>query len=119
MSYGSADVNQRTGITGPDSSASSLTAYGCGGAAVVRLGALCTTASATLTCRVIFLDAAGTYVGATTAVTFTADSSTDEGSSYLATPGSDSWFPTGGASSYQVKVDSVSAGTWTLSLLAF
>ena len=56
-------VAPRPGITAADGDISTIPRYPCGGASLVRLGAVCTTAGAALTCRIIFLDALGAYVG--------------------------------------------------------
>lgn len=107
-------VSSRTGITAPDGDISTLTHYPCQGASVIRIGALCTTSGATLTCRIIFLDAVGDFAGVSSPVTFTADTTSLDGTQYLATPTPDAWFPIGGPSIFAVHVDAVSSGTWTL-----
>ena len=56
-------VSPRPGITAPDGDISTLTHYPCENASVIRLGAVCTTAGATLSCRIIFLDAVGGFAG--------------------------------------------------------
>jgi hypothetical protein len=111
-------VAPRPGITAADGDIGTIPHYPCGGASIVRLGAVSTTANATLTCRVIFLDALGAYVAASGAVTFTADATALDGAQYLATPDSDAWFPIGGPSIFGIHVASVSAGTWTLTPMA-
>ena len=111
-------VTPRTGITAPDGDISTLTHYPCEGASLIRLGAVCNTARATLTCRIIFLDAIGDFAGASASVTFTADATSLDGTSYLATPNPDAWFPVGGPSIFAIHVDAVSAGTWTLTPMA-
>ena len=74
-------VSPRPGITAPDGDISTLTHYPCEDASVIRLGAVCTTAGATLSCRIIFLDAVGGFAGASSAVTFTADATSLDGRS--------------------------------------
>jgi hypothetical protein len=111
-------VAPRPGITAPDGDIGTIPRYPCGGAVLVRLGAVSTTAGAWLTCRIIFLDALGAYVAASGAVTFTADATAMDGSQYLATPDSDAWFPIGGPSIFGIHVDAVSGGTWTLTPMA-
>jgi hypothetical protein len=111
-------VTQRPGITAPDGDIGTIPRYPCGCASLVRLGAVSSTAGATLTCRVIFLDALGSYVAASGAVTFTADATALDGTLYLATPDLDAWFPIGGPSIFGIHVDAVSAGTWTLTPMA-
>ena len=111
-------VAPRPGITAPDGDISTIPHYPCGGASLVRLGAVGTTAGATLTCRIVFLDALGAYVAASGAVTFTADATPLDGTQYLATPDPDAWFPIGGPSIFGIHVDAVSGGTWTLTPMA-
>jgi hypothetical protein len=111
-------VAPRPGVTAPDGDISTLTHYPCEGASVIRLGAVCNTAGATLTCRIIFLDAVGDFVAVSSAVTFTTDPSPLDGTLYLATPNPDAWFPVGGPSIFAIHVDAVSAGTWTLTPMA-
>ena len=109
-------TNPRTGITAPDTLIDLLFRNSCGpGSGVVRLGATCTVAGATLTCRVAFFDAVGTYTGLTTSITFTsATTSLLEGGAFTASPNVDAWFHAGGATSFAVHVDTVSAGIWTI-----
>ena len=52
-------VAPRPGITAADGDISTIPRYPCGGASIVRLGAVSSTAGATLSCRLIFLDALG------------------------------------------------------------
>jgi hypothetical protein len=111
-------VTPRTGVTAPDGDISTLARYPCGCASLVRLGAVCDTAGATLTCRIVFFDALGNFVGVSGAVTFTADATALDSTSHLATPNPDAWFPIGGPSIFAVHVDAVSAGTWTLTPMA-
>jgi hypothetical protein len=108
-------VTPRSGITGPDGDISTLPHYPCESASVIRLGAVSNTAGATLSCRVVFLDAVGNFVAVSSAVTFTADATALDSGQYLATPNPDAWFPIGGPSIFAVHVDAVSTGsTWTL-----
>lgn len=111
-------VAPRPGITAPDADISTIPRYPCAGASLVRLGAVSTTSGASLTCRIIFLDALGAYVAASGAVTFTADAKPLDGALYLATPDPDAWFPIGGPSIFGIHVDAVSAGSWTLTPMA-
>ena len=111
-------VSPRPGITAPDGDISTLAHYPCENASVIRLGAVCTTAGATLSCRIIFLDAVGGFAGVSSAVTFTSDATSLDGAQYLATPSPDAWFPIGGPSIFAIHVDAVSAGTWTLTPMA-
>ena len=107
------------GITAADGDIGTIPHYPCGGAALVRLGAVSTTPNATLTCRIIFLDAVGAYVAASGAVTFQSDATALDGGSYLATPDPDAWFPIGGPSIFGIHVDAVTAGSsWTLTPMA-
>ena len=107
-----------SGVTTPDSDISSLTRYPCEGAALIRLGATCNTAQATLTCRIVFYDTLGVFVAVSSPVTFTADPTPLDGTLYLATPSPDAWFPVGGPSIFAIHVDAVSGGTWTLTPMA-
>ncbi len=111
-------VAPRPGITAADGDISTIPRYPCGGASIVRLGAVSSTAGATLSCRLIFLDALGAYVAASGSLTFTADTTPLDGTLYLATPDPDAWFPIGGPSIFGIHVDAVSAGTWTLTPMA-
>jgi hypothetical protein len=111
-------VAPRPGVTTPDGDISTLTHYPCEGASLIRLGAVCDTAGAKLTCRIVFLDALGAFAAVTGAVTFTADPTSLDGTRYLATPDPDAWFPIGGPSIFAIHVDTVSAGTWTLTPMA-
>ena len=111
-------VAPRPWITAPDGDIGTLPHYPCGGASLVRLGAVCNTAGATLTCRIVFLDALGAFVAVSGTVTFTADATALDGTSYLATPDPDAWFPIGGPSIFGVHVNAVSGGTWTLTPMA-
>ena len=111
-------VAPRSGITAPDGDISTLTHFPCENASVIRLGAVCDTAKATLSCRIIFLDAVGNFAAVSSTVTFTADKTSLDGTEYLATPEPDAWFPIGGPSIFAIHVDAVSAGTWTLTPMA-
>jgi len=111
-------VTPRTGVTAPDGDIVSLTHYPCEGASLIRLGAVCSTAGATLACRIVFLDVLGAFVAVSGSVTFTADPAPLDGALYLATPNLDAWFPVGGPSMFAVHVDAVSAGTWALTPMA-
>ena len=111
-------VAPRTGVTGPDGDISTLTHYPCENATVIRLGAVCATAGATLSCRIVFLDAVGNFAAISSPVTFTADATPLDGTQCLATPNPDAWFPIGGPSIFAIHVDAVSAGTWTLTPMA-
>jgi hypothetical protein len=112
-------VVPRPGITAPDGDIGTIPHYPCGGASIVRLGAVGTTTNATLTCRLIFLDAVGAFVAASDSVTFVTDATPMDGTQYLATPTPDAWFPIGGPSIFGIHVDEVSGGTWTLTPMAF
>jgi hypothetical protein len=111
-------VSPRSGVTAPDGDISTLAHYPCESASVIRLGAVCDTGGATLTCRIIFLDAVGNFAAVSSAVIFTADTTSLDGTEYLATPNPDAWFPVGGPSIFAIHVDTVSAGTWTLTPMA-
>ena len=111
-------VAPRPGITVPDGDISTLPHYPCEAASLIRLGAVCDTAGATLTCRVVFFDMLGAFAAVSGAVTFTADPTALDGVLYLATPTPDAWFPIGGPSVFAVHVDAVSKGTWTLTPMA-
>jgi hypothetical protein len=111
-------VAPRPGLTAPDGDISTIPHYPCEGAALIRLGAVSTTAGATLSCRIVFLDALGAYVATSGAVTFTADATPLDGTQYLATPEPDAWFPVGGPSIFGIHVDAVSGGGWTLTPMA-
>jgi hypothetical protein len=111
-------VAPRPGITAPDGDISTLPHYPCEAASVIRVGAVCDTANATLSCRAVFFDAVGNFVAVSSAVTFTADPKALDSTQYLATPSPDAWFPIGGPSIFAIHVDAVSAGTWTLMPMA-
>jgi hypothetical protein len=104
----------RPGVTAPDRDLTTLTRFSCAGTSLIRLGAVCDTAGATLTCRIVFFDALGAFAAVSAPVTFTADAAPLAGPLYLATPNVDAWFPVGGPSIYALHVDTVSGGTWTL-----
>jgi hypothetical protein len=111
-------VAPRPGVTAPDGDISSIPRYPCGGASLVRLGAVCNAPGAVLSCRIIFYDLMGAYVATSGTVTFTADPAPLDGSLYLATPDPDAWFPIGGPSVFGVHVDSISGGSWTITPMA-
>ena len=110
-------VTPRPGIKAPDGDLSTIPLHSCQGASMVRLGAICTTAGASLSCRIIFLDGNGAYVASSASVTFTVDAKPLDGTLYLSTPEPDAWFPIGGPSIFGIHVDSVSDGMWTLTPL--
>lgn len=112
-------VAPRPGITAPDGDISTLAnRWPCEGAGVVRVGALCSAAGGTLTCRVIFWDALGAFAGETPPVTFTADATPLDGRLYLATADPDAWWPVGGPCAFSIQVLAVKGGAWTLSPMA-
>jgi hypothetical protein len=111
-------VAPRPGITAPDGDIGTIPRYPCEGASLIRLGAVCDTAGATLSCRVVFLDTLGAYVAVSGAVSFAADASALDAGQYLATPTPDAWFPIGGPSIFGIHVDAVSGGKWTLTPMA-
>jgi hypothetical protein len=111
-------VAPRPAITGPDGDIGTLPHYPCENASVIRLGAVCDTAGATLTCRVILLDAVGNLAAVSSAMTFTADATPLAGTQYLATPNPDAWIPVGGPSIFAIHVDAVSKGAWIITPMA-
>jgi hypothetical protein len=111
-------VQTRPAIAAPDADISALPRYPCEGAALVRLGAISSAAGASLACRVIWYDALGLFAGVSSSVLFVADGTAGDGASCLATPEPDGWLPVGGPSAFSVRVDLVSAGTWTVTAMA-
>jgi hypothetical protein len=114
----STSVAPRPGVTAPDRDITTLTRYPCAGASLIRLGAVCDTAGATLTCRLVFFDVMGVFAGVSASVTFTADAAPLAGPLYLGTPNVDAWFPVGGPSICALHVDAVTGGSWTLMPMA-
>ena len=89
-------VAPRPGVTTPDGDISTLTHYPCEGASLIRLGAVCSTAGATLTCRIVFLDAVGDFAGVSASVTFTADATSLDGTLLSGDPEPRRLVPRGG-----------------------
>jgi hypothetical protein len=106
-------------VSAPDTNIKTVEAWPTTGSAWATIGAVCTTASSTLTFRLVAMDLEGnvTYVGPTITLT-TGSGAADCGTVWLATPSID---PTISVSSdlLAMKVDTVSAGTWTINAAAF
>lgn len=86
----------------------------CEGASLVRLGASGDKPNAIMTAYIVFWDEAGSMAGVTEVVTFTVQSTVKFGSTFLAIPDHDAWFPNVGASWYSVYVPNVSGGNWVI-----
>jgi hypothetical protein len=106
-------------VSAPDENIKTVRTWPTTGSAWATIGAVCTTASSTLTFRLVAMDLEGnvTYVGPTITLT-TGSGAADCGTVWLATPSMD---PTVSVSSdlIAMKVDSVSGGTWTVNAAAF
>ena len=102
-------------VSAADPDGAAVPRYTTGGLAqVVRIGAIATTASATLSGRLYLLDSDGNPLGAVP-VTFTAPAAADWGASFVGVGSVEACFPLGGAKHVAFKVDSVSPGsTWTI-----
>lgn len=105
---------QRPGLTVVDPDASAVPQVTLGPAKGFRIGASCATPNATLGLRLYLLDSAGRVISVM-AVTFTTGNAPDWGTTYIGTPGVESWWPTLGAMNMAIKVDAISAGsTWAV-----
>lgn len=109
-----AQVTASRTITAPDGDISTLPRYTCDTANLIRLGAECSLANQTLSCRLAFWDGNGNYAGMSQSVTFTSDAMAGDGTKFLATPSIDPWFPTGGNSQFAIHADTVSGGSWPM-----
>lgn len=103
----------RAGVTATDIDASALGPVIIAPGRSVRIGATSDTPGATIRLSVYFLDAALQPV-TVQRVSFTAPGVPDWGKLSVATPEYDPCWPMGGTKAAIVKVDQVSAGTWTI-----
>lgn len=108
------EIPQRV-VTSPDPDGSTLTQYAVPNLAqLIRVGAFCNTASATLSLTVYLINSANLPYGVET-VTFTAGATADWSTDYTGTvSGTDPVWPLGGAKFVAIKVNSVSGGSWTI-----
>jgi len=104
----------RTAISAADADASKIPTFSISCALVATMAAVCDTASASITARLIFFNASGLPCGSSMQFTFTCASTADFGTLFLGMPNSDLWRPAAGASAVGIKVDIVSAGNWTI-----
>jgi hypothetical protein len=104
----------RTGISAADADASKIPTIPVSGASVGTVAAVCDTASASITARLIFFNASALPCGSSVQFTFTCAATADFGTLFLGIPNYDIWRPAAGASAIGIKVDSVSAGHWTI-----
>jgi len=104
----------RIGISAADADASKIQTFPCLGASVATVTAVCDTASATITVRMIYFNGSALPCGASLPIVFTSGSTADFGTLFMGLASSDMWRPVAGATSIGVKVDSVSAGRWSL-----
>jgi hypothetical protein len=110
-------------VSGPDAVAASLTQTIVSGIQTLRLGATTDTPGATLALSVYFTNSLGNPL-TVQKVTFTsgpapdwsaagASATTPVPNVFVGVPSYDPCWPLSGAKGYVVKVDSISAGTWT------
>jgi hypothetical protein len=104
----------RVGVATVDTDASNMQVFSCQGMSAATVAAACDTASATLKVRMISYNNSGIPCGSSLPVTFTSGSVADFGGLYMGVPDSDMWRPVAGATSIGIKVDSVSAGSWSI-----
>jgi hypothetical protein len=104
----------RVGVAAVDADASNIQLLSCQGMSVATVAAVCDTASATLKVRMIYYNNSGIPCGSSLPVTFTSGPVADYGGLYMGVPDSDIWRPVAGATSIGIKVDSVSAGRWSI-----
>jgi hypothetical protein len=104
----------RIGIGAVDGDASALPTFPCSGTSVATIAAICDTASATITLRMIYFNGSSLPCGTSLPTTFTAGKKADFGQLFLGVPDSDMWRPIAGAVSIGIKIDNVSAGRWSI-----
>jgi hypothetical protein len=104
----------RIGVSAVDGDASAILTFPCPGSSVATIAAVCDTASATMTVRMIYFNGSSLPCGSSVPITFTTGKTADFGQLFLGVPDSDMWRPVAGANSIGVKVDNVSAGRWSL-----
>lgn len=103
----------RAGIAGPDPDGSAVPFQAAWPCQSLRLGASCDTAGASLSLTVVFRGSAGQPIG-TASLSFTAPAVANFAGTFLAVPAYDPCWPLSGARTVGVKVDAVTAGTWTI-----
>jgi hypothetical protein len=104
----------RIGIGAADADVSKIPTFPCQGTSVATVAAVCDTASATITLRMVYFNVSGLPCGSSLPITFTSDATADFGTLFMGVASSDMWRPVAGANSIGVKVDSVSAGHWSI-----
>jgi hypothetical protein len=104
----------RVGLSAADPDSSNIPRWPCQGTSVANVAAVCDTAAASITVRMICFNGSGLPCGSSMPTVFTTGQNEDFGSLFVAVPSADIWRPVAGASSIGIKVDSISAGRWSI-----
>jgi len=104
----------RTGIVAVDANAATIPVVLNSALSVATVAALCNTASESITLRLIYFNSSSIPCGCSVPITFTSGAKADFGSLFMGVPNSDFWRPLAGATSLGIKVDSLSAGKWSV-----
>jgi hypothetical protein len=104
----------RIGVVAVDADASNIPLFICQGMSVATVTAVCDTAAAAITVRLIYFNGSNLPCGSSMAITFMSGATADFGSLFMGVPDSDFWRPVAGASLIGVKVDAISAGRWSI-----
>jgi len=104
----------RIGVSAVDANSSNIQTFSCQGMSVATMAAVCDSAEASITLRMIYFNASALPCGSSMAVTFTSAKKADFGTVFLGMPNSDFWRPLAGATSIGIKVDSISGGRWSI-----
>jgi len=104
----------RIGVGAVDANSSAIQVFPCQGMSVATVAAVCDTAEASITMRMIYFNGSAIPCGSSIPITFTSAASADYGTLFMGVPNSDFWRPLAGATSIGIKVDKISAGRWSI-----
>jgi hypothetical protein len=105
-------------VSAADSSLAAVPLWATNATGTLIVGATCDTPNATLTARIFGFSAPGILAAISALITFTAVNGDDYGSLCSASPDNNPWQSLEGVPYTAIKVDSVSAGNWTLTASA-
>jgi hypothetical protein len=101
-------------LSAADSDIAQLPQWNINGAQALVMAALCDTANAAIQARLVGFTADGQLAAVSPVINFTASATADYSGLFSATPDSTAFLPASGMSFGSVKVDTLSAGNWTI-----
>jgi len=104
----------RIGVSAVDANSSDIPVFPSPGMSVATVAALCDTAAASITMRMIYFNSSALPCGSSMPIIFTSGATADFGGLFMGLPNADFWRPLAGATSIGIKVDKISAGRWSI-----